>query len=128
MNENNIKSKADYAPNEKKVWRPETAIPVSVDHLKGTKAEMTPAIYFIAIEELQGAWIEDEYGKKVWEEADSSETWTETYVDDEGHEVTRVIQKDIPRSRRYVLKRFTETGFAENAYSRPYNGNRQYQK
>lgn len=121
-----IKNKSEYGSNEKKVWRPETAVPVSVDHLKGTTKAMPDGIYFISIEELQGAWVDDEEGKKVWEEADSSETWTETYTNAEGFEVTRVIQKDIPRARRYVLKRFNETGGAENAFSRPYNGNRQY--
>jgi hypothetical protein len=92
---------------------------------------MKPGIYFLAIEELQGAWIDNE-----WEEADSSETWTETYTDtytdEEGHLVTRVTKKDftkdIPRSRRYVLKRFTETGFAENAFSGSFSGPRQYKK
>ena len=114
-----INTKADYAPNEKKVWRPESAVQV----VPAPELNMKPGIYFLAIEELQGAWIDNE-----WEEADSSETWTETYTDDEGHLVTRVVEKDIPRSRRYVLKRFTETGFAENAYSAGFSGPRKYTK
>jgi hypothetical protein len=123
----NDKKTAEYAPNEKKVWRPETATQV----LPPEELNMKPGIYFIAIEELQGAWIDGE-----WEEADSSETWTETttdtYTDDDGydHEVVTVKEftKDIPRSRRYVLKRFTETGFAENAFSSGFAGPRKYQK
>lgn len=121
------KNTADYAPNEKKVWRPEFAVPVDPD----PALKMKPGIYFLAIEELQGAWIDNE-----WEEADSSETWTErttdSYVDDAGFEHTVVTEKeftkDIPRSRRYVLKRFTETGFAENAFSSGFSGPRKYQK
>ncbi len=115
----NTKTKADYAPNEKKVWRPESAVQVTPD----PALNMKPGIYFLAIEELQGAWIDNE-----WEEADSSETWTETYTNEAGNLVTRVIEKDIPRSRRYVLKRFTETGFAENAFSAGFSGPRQYKK
>lgn len=112
-----VKPKADYAPNEKKVWRPESVSPVP------SPVGYPPGVYFIAIEELQGAWIDGE-----WEEADSSETWTEQYVDAEGNEVTRTITKDIPRSRRYVFKRFTETGFAENVFSSSFGGPRQYKK
>jgi hypothetical protein len=115
----NDKKTADYAPNEKKVWRPETATQV----IPPKELGMKDGIYFIAIEELQGAWIDGE-----WEEADSSETWVEEYTDRDGNEVTRTITKDIPRSRRYVLKRFTETGFAENAFSSGFAGPRKYQK
>lgn len=117
------KTPADYAPNEKKVWRPESAtqvtLPEDMDPIKFPR----DAVYFISIEELQGAWIDGE-----WEEADSSETWVETYTDKDGHEVTRTITKDIPRSRRYVLKRFTSTGFAENAFSGSFSGPRKYTK
>lgn len=113
------KTRADYAPNEKKVWRPESATQV----IPPAELELPQGIYFIAIEELQGAWIDGE-----WEEADSSETWKESYTDKDGNLVTRVITKDIPRSRRYVLKRFTETGFAENAFSSGFSGPRQYKK
>lgn len=113
----NTKTKADYAPNEKKVWRPEMIAPVPTPQGK------PEGVYFIAIEELQGAWIDNE-----WEEADGDETWTETYTDKDGNLVTRVIEKKIPRSRRYVLKRFTETGFAENAFSAGFSGPRQYKK
>lgn len=126
MSDKNNTTKPDFSPNEKKVWRPETAVPVSVSHLDGTDQELPAGIYFIGIEELQGAWVEDESGRKVWEEADSSETWTETFINADGFEVTRVIEKDIPRARRYILKRFNESGGVVNAFSRPYNGNRQY--
>lgn len=129
MTNYNTKPSADYAPNEKKVWRPEEVefVPTPVGKKEG--------VYFIAIEELQGAWIDNE-----WEEAESSESWTETatttdsYTDDEGklHSVVtktvRDFRKDIPRSRRYVLKRFNENGKAENAFSAGYAGPRQYQK
>lgn len=102
----NKKTQADYAPNEKKVWRPETSsqvfLPDEMDPIKFPRN----AVYFIAIEELQGAWIDG-----VWEEAG---------YDEDG--------KEIPRSRRYVLKRFTETGFAENAFSAGFAGPRQYKK
>jgi hypothetical protein len=105
MNDKN-KPQADYAPNEKKVWRPESSsqvfLPEEMDPIKFPR----DAVYFIAIEELQGAWIDG-----VWEEAG---------YDDDGN--------DIPRSRRYVLKRFTSTGGAENAFSSGYSGPRQYKK
>lgn len=117
MNDKTTKRQADYAPNEKKVWRPEMIAPVP------TPAGKPEGIYFIAIEELQGAWIDGD-----WEEADSSETWTETHTDADGKEFTRTITKDIPRARRYVLKRFTETGFAENAFSSGFSGPRRYPK
>lgn len=116
MNEN-TKPKADYAPNEKKVWRPEYAVPMPAPE------NMKPGIYFLAIEELQGAWIDGE-----WEEADGTEVWDEQYTDKDGNLVTRTVTKEIPRSRRYVLKRFTETGFAENAFSGSFSGPRQYKK
>lgn len=109
---------ADYAPNEKKVWRPESATQVILPEDSTLPGGF---IYFIAIEELQGAWIDGE-----WEEADSSETWEEEYTDKEGNLVTRTVTKDIPRSRRYVLKRFTATGFAENAFSGSFSGPRKY--
>ena len=118
---------ADHAPNEKKVWRPESAQQVVLsDKMLAERAndgslKFPEGVYFIAIEELQGAWIDGE-----WEEADSSETWVEEYTDKDGNEVTRTITKDIPRSRRYVLKRFTSTGFAENAFSGSYSGARKY--
>lgn len=123
---------ADYAPNEKKVWRPESATQVIVPDESDLAKDR---IYFIAIEELQGAWIDGE-----WEEADSSEEWTETttetdsYTDEAGfvHEVVtktvKEFRKDIPRSRRYVLKEFTDSGFAKNAYSAGFAGPRKYQK
>lgn len=107
-----IKPKADYAPNEKKVWRPESAaqvfLPDAMEAELNEKGEhkFPVGVYFIAIEELQGAWIDG-----VWEEAG---------YDDDGN--------DIPRSRRYVLKRFTDTGFAENAFSAGFAGPRQYKK
>jgi hypothetical protein len=94
------KAQADTAPNEKKVWRPESASQV----FPPENLNLPEGIYFIAIEELQGAWIDGE--------------WEEAGFDDDGNE--------IPRSRRYVLKRFTNTGFAENAFSSGFNGPRQY--
>jgi hypothetical protein len=94
--------RADYAPNEKKVWRPEAASQV----FPPESLHLPDGIYFIAIEELQGAWIDGE-----WEEAGFD-------ADD----------YPIPRSRRYVLKRFTSTGFAENAFSGSFSGPRQYKK
>lgn len=112
MIDNKAKAKADYAPNEKKVWRPESAAQVFLpeemenEKLPDGKDKFPVGVYFIAIEELQGAWIDG-----VWEEAG---------YDDEGNET--------PRSRRYVLKRFTDTGFAENAYSGSFAGPRQYKK
>ena len=118
---------ADHAQNEKKVWRPESAQQVILsdkmlaERTEDGRLKFPEGVYFIAIEELQGAWIDGE-----WEEADSSETWTETHTDKEGREFTRTITKDIPRSRRYVLKRFTPTGFAENAFSGSYSGSRKY--
>lgn len=127
-----IKTKADYAPNEKKVWRPEFATQVVAP--QGSKLD-DGTVLFLAIESLQGAFIDGE-----WEEADSSEEWTETttvtdtYTDKDGYEhkvVTETVKdfhKDIPRSQRYVLKRFTETGFAENAFSAGYAGPRKYVK
>ncbi|WP_411720544.1 hypothetical protein [Mycetocola sp.] len=131
-----IKTKADYAPNEKKVWRPEFATQVVAPH--GSKLD-DGTVLFLAIESLQGAFID---GK--WEEADSNEEWTETetvtvtdsYTDAEGIEhsvVTKTetvkdFHNEIPRSQRYVLKRFTETGFAENAFSSGYAGPRKYVK
>lgn len=100
------KTQADYAPNEKKVWRPETAsqvfVPEEMDQIKFPR----DAVYFLAIEELQGAWIDGQ--------------WEEAGFDVDGNE--------IPRSRRYVLKRFTDTGFAENAFSSGFAGPRQYKK
>lgn len=107
-----IKKQADYAPNEKKVWRPESAAQVFIP--EEMEAELTDdgkhkfpvGVYFIAIEELQGAWVDGE--------------WEEAGYDDDG--------KEIPRSRRYVLKRFTDTGFAENAFSAGFAGPRQYKK
>jgi len=104
--------RADYAPNEKKVWRPESAqqvfLPSEMEEEKTEdgKQKFPPGIYFIAIEELQGAWIDG-----AWEEAG---------FDADGNE--------IPRSRRYVLKWFTSTGFAENAFSGSFSGPRQYKK
>lgn len=99
------KTQADYAPNEKKVWRPESASQVFLpDEMDSER--FPPGVYFIAIEELQGAWIDGQ--------------WEEAGFDDDGHE--------IPRSRRYVLKRFTDTGFAENAFSAGFSGPRQYKK
>ena len=127
-----IKTQADYAPNEKKVWRPESATQVIIP--EGSKLAKD-RIYFIAVEELQGAWVDDE-----WEEADSSLEWTETvtktdtYLDNQGIEhkvVTETVKdfhKEIPRSRRYVLKEFTDSGFAKNAYSAGFAGPRQYKK
>jgi hypothetical protein len=121
-----IKTRADYAPNEKKVWRPESATQVIVPEGSNLAKDR---IYFIAVEELQGAWVDDE-----WEEADSSESWTETttdsYIDKDGYEhkvvTVKDFHKDIPRSRRYVLKEFTDSGFAKNAYSSGFSGPRQY--
>jgi hypothetical protein len=113
------RTSADYAPNEKKVWRPELASQVILP--EGSK--LPEGIYFLAIESLQGAWVNGE-----WEEADSSETWEEKYTDKDGNLVTRTITKDIPRSQRYVLKRFTDSGGAENAFSSGYSGPRKYQK
>jgi hypothetical protein len=101
-----IKTHVDYVPNEKKVWRPESSsqvfLPDEMDPVKFPR----DAVYFIAIEELQGAWIDGE--------------WEEAGFDEDGH--------PIPRSRRYVLKRFTSTGGAENAFSSGYSGPRQYKK
>ncbi len=128
MNDN-IKPKADYARDEKKVWRPEEVefVPTPIGKPEG--------VYFIAIEELQGAWIDNE-----WEEADGDETWVETatttdsYTDDDGYvhtvvtETVKDFHKEIPRSRRYVLKKFNENGKAENAFSSGYSGPRQYKK
>lgn len=131
------KTTADYAPNEKKVWRPESVVQITPD----PALKMKPGIYFLAIEELQGAWVDGE-----WEEADSTETWTETatttttvtdtYTDSDGnvHTVTTEavtetvsdFEKEIPRSRRYVLKEFTDTGFAKNAFSDGFSGPRKY--
>lgn len=105
-------TQADYAPNEKKVWRPESAqqvfLPPEMEVLKTEdgKPRFPSGVYFIAIEELQGAWIGDR--------------WEEAGYDADGNE--------IPRSRRYVLKRFTDTGFAENAFSVGFAGPRQYKK
>lgn len=118
MNDN-TRPKADYAPNEKKVWRPEMATQVIPD----PRLNMEPGIYFISIEELQGAWIDGE-----WEEAESSETWVETYIDEDGYEVTRTIHKDVPRSRRYTLKKFNETGYAGNVFNGSFSAPRQYKK
>jgi hypothetical protein len=107
-----IKTKAEYAPNEKKVWRGEAAtqvfLPPEMEALKTDdgKDKFPVGVYFLAIEELQGAWIDGE--------------WEEAGFDEDGH--------PIPRSRRYVLKRFTSTGGAENAFSSGYSGPRQYKK
>lgn len=101
-----IKPKADYAPNEKKVWRPESASQVFLPDEMDPNKFPRNAVYFIAIEELQGAWIDGE--------------WEEAGYDDDG--------APIPRSRRYVLKRFSENGKADNAFSTGYAGPRQYQK
>lgn len=125
----NYKPKADYARDEKKVWRPEEIefVPTPVGKQEG--------VYFLAIEELQGAWIDNE-----WEEADGDETWVETatttdsYTDRDGYVHTVVTEtvrdgiKNIPRARRYVLKRFDENGKAVNAFSSGYAGPRQYKK
>lgn len=140
---NDKKTTADYAPNEKKVWRPESAVPFTPD----PALKMKPGIYVLAIEELQGAWVD---GK--WEEADSSEEWTETetvtttttktdsYIDEDGVEHTVVTEevavtetvsdfsKEIPRSRRYTVKEITDTGFARNAFSDGFSGPRKYTK
>jgi hypothetical protein len=104
--------RADFAPNEKKVWRPESAqqvfLPEEMERelTEEGKQKFPPGIYFLAIEELQGAWVGDD--------------WEEAGYDADGNE--------IPRSRRYVLKRFTDTGFAENAFSAGFAGPRQYKK
>lgn len=109
---NNTAPRADYAPNEKKVWRGESAQQVFLTEemedalTEDGKPKFPDGIYFIAIEELQGAWIDGE--------------WEEAGFNAEG--------KPVPRSRRYVLKRFTETGFAENAFSGSFSGPRQYKK
>jgi len=106
------KIKADYAPNEKKVWRPESAAQVILppqmltERTEDGRIKFPDGVYFIAIEELQGAWIDGD--------------WEEAGYDEDGNE--------IPRSRRYVLKRFTDTGFAENAFSAGFAGPRQYKK
>lgn len=106
------KPRADYAPNEKKVWRPESAQQVfltpemEAERTEDGKPKFPPGIYFLAIEELQGAWVDGE--------------WEEAGYDANGDE--------IPRSRRYALKYFTDTGFAKNAYSDSFSGPRQYVK
>ena len=112
-------SRAESAPGEKKVWRPESVVIVEADKEKGLDPSK---VYFLAIEELQGAWVDGE-----WEEAESSEEWTEDILDDNGHVLSQKhIRKDIPRARRYVLKYFREDGSVANAYSGGYSAKRRY--
>lgn len=114
----NTTSRAEYT-SEKKVWSPVSASQA----FPPPESKLPEGMYFLAIEELSGAWIEG-----VWEEADggTTEEWDEVGVDSNGAEYVKTITKHIPRTRRYVLKRFTETGFAENAYAGSFSGPRKY--
>lgn len=104
--------------NEKKVWRPLSATQVSPP--KGSRnADCT---HFLAIEELQGAWINN-----VWEEAEGGtmEEWEEEFTHPDGTSGFKTVRKEIPRATRYVLKYFNADGYAKNALS-SYDGPRAY--
>jgi hypothetical protein len=127
--------KPDYSSNEKKVWRPESAqqivIPEEMRKERDDKGNLKypPGIYFIGIEELQGAWVNGE-----WEEAGGVETWTEistdTYTDDTGleHSVTtkKNFRSEVPRARRYIVKYIDDKGSARNAFPGSFSGPREY--
>lgn len=114
-----INTRNDF-PSEKKVWSPVLASQVTPD----PALAMPMAVYFLAIEELQGSWKGEQ-----WEEAEGGleEEWEEEFTDSTGKQNVKLIRRTVPRARRYVLKRFTETGFAQNAYS-SYEGNRKHQQ
>lgn len=112
----------DRSVDEKKVWRPVSAtqcFPPETDDFPDN------CVYFIAVEELQGAFIDG-----VWEEAGSDDEDVEydkkTIINSNGEEETYLVKIEKPRARRYVLKKFSKSGFAENALTSPYNGNRRY--
>ena len=119
---NNKTRNPEQMPDEKKVWRGvsmEPYYPKDGDNLP-------PGIYFMAIEELQGAWIGDG-PNSYWEEAEGgTEEWDETYTDDEGVERARTVTREILRARRYVLKRFESNGKVRNAHDGAYSGVRRY--
>lgn len=104
--------------NEKKVWRPVAASEASAP-IGSANAD---CVHFIAIEELQGAYVDD-----VWEEAEGGvvEEWDEPFTDINGFPSVRTIRRETPRARRYVLKYFGTDGQAKNALS-SYNGPRKY--
>lgn len=126
MNETK-KINPEFAPDEKKVWRGVSAQPCT------PPSGYPEGIYFIAIEELQGAWIDDGVDK-YWEEAEGgTEEWDEVMVDDNGEALlnesgqvrVKTVTRERMRARRYVLKMFNENGFVKNAHS-GYSGPRKY--
>lgn len=105
--------------NEKKVWRPLTASQA----VAPIGSRNPDAVHFLAVEELQGAWIDN----KVWEEAEGGiiEEWDEESTDSFGNPCIKTIRKEIPRATRYVLKYLDSDGKAKNALS-SYDGPREY--
>lgn len=125
--ENKNRIDPDYVPDEKKVWRPVSQTPCAAPPGK-------PAgLYFMGIEELQGAWI-GEGDDKYWEEAEGgSEEWDEPRTDEEGNPVIiqgvvqmKTVHRDILRARRYVVKRFESNGKVKNAFDGAYSGPRKW--
>lgn len=110
----------EYAPDEKKVWRG-----VTISPCEKPSEDFPDGAYFMAIEELQGAWVGNG-DDKHWEEAEGgTEEWDESYVDDDGETRIRTVTSERLRARRYVLKMFTSEGSVKNAYS-GYSGARRY--
>lgn len=111
--------------DEKKVWRPVvTSQCFPPDETDEDREKYPPGIYFIAIEELQGAYIDG-----VWEEAgsdDDKDEYQKRVIVIDGVAENVLVKIEKPRARRYVLKRFTDSGFAENAFTSSYNGARRY--
>lgn len=94
--------------NEKKKW-----LPMSMHMMDYVPTGMKQAVYFGAIEELEGAWINDK-----WEEADAFvEEWEEDFVDGNGKANVKIVRRETKRPRRYVLKRFLDDGFVENVHT-----------
>lgn len=125
---NNKRIDPDYVPDEKKVWRPVELHPCDKPSGK------PDGLYFMGIEELQGAWI-GEGDDKYWEEAEGgTEQWDEIMLDDSGEPLRdmfgnvreKTITRDILRARRYVVKRFESNGKVKNAFDGAYSGPRKW--
>lgn len=88
-------------------------------------------VYFMAIEELQGAWI-GEGRDKYWEEAEGGSlefeipTPEDIRADYPGVSEYTTKRIEIYRSRRYVLKQFLPNGKVKNYHDSAYSGPRQY--
>ena len=123
--ENKKRIDPDYVPDEKKVWRPVSLTPC--DPPTGKPA----GLYFMGIEELQGAWV-GEGEDKYWEEAECGTVEFEIPTPDDlkrdypgiGDFVTKRVE--VLRARRYVIKRFEPNGKVKNAFDGAYSGPRKW--